>query len=33
MDELREMGHEELRSYFDINQKIAENIKNYLNLN
>ena len=33
LDQLREMGHEELRSYFDINQKVAENIKVYLDLN
>ncbi|RLA60122.1 MAG: hypothetical protein DRQ89_13230 [Epsilonproteobacteria bacterium] len=33
LDELREMGLEELRSYFDINQKIAANIKLYLDIN
>jgi len=32
-DQLREMGLEELRAYFDINQKIAENIKIYLDIN
>jgi len=33
LDQLREMGHEELRSYFDINKKIADNIKIYLDIN